>query len=187
MPNLMGKISFILCLFISLTSIQCKKEKTSLPPETQEGKNTFGCFVNGKIFVPKGGGLRSNRDSYYQQIYQGPNGFVFHVAGADLSTASIVYDVNINCDSINISENKVYKLTNSKKGNSVGAYMIISSTASSTFNEYTTTADLTGELFIKKFDQVKHIVAGTFWFTAINSSGDSAKITDGRFDMKFTQ
>ena len=28
-----------------------------LPPETQTGANTFGCLVNGKVWLPKGGGL----------------------------------------------------------------------------------------------------------------------------------
>ncbi len=40
--------SFIL-LFLLLLS--CKKEK--LPKPTQQGKNTFGCKVDGKLFVPK--------------------------------------------------------------------------------------------------------------------------------------
>ncbi len=35
----------------------CKKDKTqedSLPPATQTGANTFGCYINGKLYVPKG-------------------------------------------------------------------------------------------------------------------------------------
>lgn len=35
----------------------CKKDKASeaqLPPVTQTGANTFGCLVNGKVFVPRG-------------------------------------------------------------------------------------------------------------------------------------
>jgi hypothetical protein len=31
----------------------CEKEKPHLPPETQTGANTFGCYINGKLFVPK--------------------------------------------------------------------------------------------------------------------------------------
>lgn len=39
-----------LAVFMLCTSLQCKKDKTgidALPPITQEGKNTFGCLVNG--------------------------------------------------------------------------------------------------------------------------------------------
>ncbi len=38
----------------SLLFVSCQKEK--LPKPTQEGKNTFGCKVNGKNWVPSGGG-----------------------------------------------------------------------------------------------------------------------------------
>lgn len=41
-----------LCAML-LTSMKCKKdyiEKNELPPITHEGKDTFGCYVNGEIF-----------------------------------------------------------------------------------------------------------------------------------------
>ena len=38
--------------FVMLTASECeKKDLTTLPPETQEGKNTFGCLINGEVFV----------------------------------------------------------------------------------------------------------------------------------------
>ena len=49
----------ILLLFVFLSFGGCKKHKTNnsvdqLPPETETGANTFGCLVNGKVFIPKG-------------------------------------------------------------------------------------------------------------------------------------
>src|SRR5687768_7246469 len=45
---------FIIALFCC--SLKCRKDKdkppATLPPMTQEGKNTFGCKVNGEIWVP---------------------------------------------------------------------------------------------------------------------------------------
>ena len=42
----------LLCLALLLLANECKKENyDTLPPETQEGKNTFGCYVNGELFV----------------------------------------------------------------------------------------------------------------------------------------
>src|SRR5688572_22243113 len=44
----------LISTYISLLLNSCQKEK--LPKLTQEGKNTFGCKVNGKNWVPHGGG-----------------------------------------------------------------------------------------------------------------------------------
>lgn len=47
-------------LLVGLALNSCSLFSTSepeLPPETQEGKGTFGCKVNGKIWIPKEEGL----------------------------------------------------------------------------------------------------------------------------------
>ena len=41
----------ILCpLFYSA----CNEDEDELPPITMEGRNTFGCLVNGELFLPNG-------------------------------------------------------------------------------------------------------------------------------------
>jgi hypothetical protein len=44
----------LFCFLIITSSSNCLKEpfKEKLPPVTQEGKNTFGCFVDGNPFIP---------------------------------------------------------------------------------------------------------------------------------------
>ncbi|HEY2722945.1 MAG TPA: hypothetical protein VGI82_14530, partial [Chitinophagaceae bacterium] len=46
---------FLVIVIVSF-SLQCRKDKVGntieLPPITQEGRNTFGCKVNGKVWVP---------------------------------------------------------------------------------------------------------------------------------------
>ena len=61
----MKKLVFTLLLAASFILYACKKEKleptppfqpidyTVLPPETQTGANTFGCKVNGEVWVPR--------------------------------------------------------------------------------------------------------------------------------------
>ena len=55
-----SKINLLMLLCsVMLCSSQCKKTNTTdpidqLPPATQIGANTFGCLVNGKVYVPKG-------------------------------------------------------------------------------------------------------------------------------------
>jgi hypothetical protein len=53
MKTLLKTTLLLACSFL-LISGSCKKEKTGtdgLPAATQEGKNTFGCFINGKAFI----------------------------------------------------------------------------------------------------------------------------------------
>ena len=44
-------------LFITLSFLlvitACTKNDIELPPITQTGENTFGCYVDGKVFIPK--------------------------------------------------------------------------------------------------------------------------------------
>ena len=46
----------LLLLVLTLMSTKCEKEKPepTLPPATQTGANTFGCKVNGKVYIPNG-------------------------------------------------------------------------------------------------------------------------------------
>jgi ABC-type uncharacterized transport system substrate-binding protein len=41
------------------------------------------------------------------------------------------------------------------------------------------------DALVSKFDTINRIVAGTFYFTAIDSSGKTVKVTNGRFDIKY--
>ena len=45
-------------------------EEEKLPPITEEGANTFGCLVDGEVWLPKGGNpLNPNFDVYYDEEY----------------------------------------------------------------------------------------------------------------------
>ncbi|KAA1241562.1 hypothetical protein [Aquimarina sp. RZ0] len=43
-----------------------------------------------------------------------------------------------------------------------------------------------GTHIIAKFDQENGIIAGTFEFTVLDTDGNEIKITDGRFDLLYT-
>jgi hypothetical protein len=54
-----GLRSLSFLLLFTLTATNCgkppiEKEISKLPPYTEEGKNTFGCLVDGKAWIPKG-------------------------------------------------------------------------------------------------------------------------------------
>ena len=59
------------------TFSQCKKNKDvepQLPPETTTGAMTFGCKVNGKVFVPKDGRGRPGLFVQYVNLGAGLGG-----------------------------------------------------------------------------------------------------------------
>ncbi|MCC6289338.1 MAG: hypothetical protein IT249_15775 [Chitinophagaceae bacterium] len=76
----MKHYSFLLFCFLFsllLLSSRCKKDRFELPPETTTGANTFGCKVNGKVFVPRDGNGRPGLYCQYVNLGTGEGGVVF--------------------------------------------------------------------------------------------------------------
>jgi len=187
--------NLLLLFFLSLFLInsQCKKHKivdplSQLPPETQTGANTFGCLVNGHVFVPKGPSLGPILYSYYQHIYSGPYGYVFQVSADDNSHNDNFFSVTILVDSSFLQQSQQILLKARGQGRASGRYYssIFNGTVS-TVNIFNTSDLVGGILTIKKFDEINQIASGTFWFNALGNSGDTVKVTDGRFDVHFTR
>lgn len=158
----------------------------SLPPLTAEGKNTFGCRVNGSVFLPRSKCFNSPVTCAYQKLYSGDAGFVFVVAG-DYSDPSKCQasTIRIYLDSISLQEGTTYQLSSRAQGQHEGLYFTTSDCGTSARN-YVTNNELKGELTISRFDPIRGIAAGTFWFDALGEAGDTVRITDGRFDMEYT-
>ena len=182
MENKIRKIYSLLFCFLSLTAIQCSKDK--IPPETHTGENTFGCLLDGQIFTPKRGLYSSGRDCFYQHIYQGTNGFVFLVNGSQRNGR--ITSIGVGFDSLALIEGKKYNLLELGRGNAYGSFRY-QPIEYSNIENYSTSIANTGELVITKLDEVKQIVSGTFWFNVVKKNGDTVHITQGRFDMKYTK
>ncbi|WP_432264531.1 DUF6252 family protein [Autumnicola edwardsiae] len=72
-----------------------------------------------------------------------------------------------------------YSFEEEKSGNTYGA--IIKGL------KYSTTEDeKPGKLIITNLDQKNYILSGTFEFTVFDNEGNEIRITDGRFDMLYT-
>lgn len=186
------QFSFLLiisCVFI-FTTINCKKAKTgiaALPPATQEGKETFGCLVNGVAFTPKGSTLGGPILSSYYQYLNSPTaqGYFFNVSasrknGGDNGTEGIAFGT-IN---LQLLEGKTYILNENIEGHATARYGI---TISVNSNDFTTTKLSMGELHISKFDETNQIVSGTFWFDAVNDKGEKVEVREGRFDVHYVK
>ena len=182
------QFSFLLIIscFFLFTTISCKKAKTgidALPPATQEGKDTFGCLVNGVAFTPKGSTLGGPILSSYYQYLDSPTaqGYFFNVS-ANRSENNISKSISIGANNIIIKQGNTYILKNySQVNEAYGSCAII--TGAGNNNEYLTKGNFKGELYISKLDEINQIVSGTFWFDSVNDKGDKVEVREGRFDV----
>jgi hypothetical protein len=165
------------------TFSQCKKDKNKepqLPPETTTGAMTFGCKVNGKVFVPKDGNGRPGLFVQYVNLGNVPNGgWHLNIPAYNYSTNR---GINIQTDSLLLLEGMAYDFKR-LKGFPLTFYEVLNNGATEIFGKLDN--DM-GNLFIKRHDQANRILAGTFYFTGTKiSTGEKVNITDGRFDIRY--
>lgn len=156
--------SFVMLLLFALNLSSCKKKpdftkKEELPAETQTGADTLGCLIDGKVYTPDG------------------------VFGMPALTASLQYHI-LDLRSIRKSSNEAIGLP-VRNMTAVGEYPVTPEVGySSPDLAYQAVA---GKITVTKYDVSKNIVSGRFYFTAKNEkTGKTVSITDGRFDVQFT-
>jgi hypothetical protein len=171
-----SKLSLSFLIITCFTFSKCKKEdaEPQLPPITTVGAMTFGCKVDGKVFVPRDGNGKPGLLPTYTFVGNGPGGGWFlNIPAIDWNSND---GVSIGTDSLLIGEG-IYTLKKWAKGG-VFAFCVKG-------REYNTQDTLPGELRIIKSDRINGILSGTFFFTAINSeTGRKVIISEGRFDIK---
>jgi hypothetical protein len=191
MMNYLKKSKILFLLSILLTLYGCeKKELTELLPATQEGKNTFGCLINGKLFVPRGREYGGNPTLF---IYGEEWNLQLSVTSSSNSSGMKVkeyLDFNIN----GINKEGVYKLElqeyNDNNLYSPIVYSkVINDRVSCSFSR--TNHDISGTLTITKINRVPRnfFVSGTFEFVlTMRKPGFcdliTLNVTQGRFDIQ---
>jgi hypothetical protein len=180
------KFQSLLIYFLTvtvLTASMCKKKPVDpidqLPSATQTGANTFGCLVNGKVWVPKGydgtgtpnphikmetglNGLPVLTIDTHQIINQNTEGTVFLSIGNLLQAANFNYPSDMN-----------FLFGWSKYFGNCGT------------PAFDTTIQKWGGGIITKLDLPNHIISGTFYCKFKAPQCDTVFLTDGRFDIKF--
>jgi len=175
----------LLLIFFALTLSCCDKDNEprpiaeidKLPPATQTGADKIGCLLDGKAFLP---GKYNNATNCYYQFTNG--GYYFHVSLSYTvygSTNNILTGLAVNSGGVPISEGTILILKENTQNSPSGFYQY------QYYPTYTTSTE-TGELKITKLDPVNYIVSGTFWYNIKDYQGNLHKITDGRFDMHYT-
>lgn len=190
----MKKDNTIWLLLLALCGIiaGCKKEKTEitttdqLPPATQTGANTFGCLINGKVWVPKGfdGNFTNSRINIDPTFSDGDlNIRVYKIYDA--------FNERMTLSSDSIKSPGIYYF----KTNSRAKYVFskLKRDLSSVYcdmdngNIGGNPNHINGYIKITKYDLQNNIFSGEFEisFNSPNCGlGDPVNITQGRFDYK---
>jgi hypothetical protein len=174
----MKKIFLLAALLPLLTT--CTKPDP-LPPVTEVGAHTFGCYVDGKPFVPSRTrgvinaspsldfGFMNLRGGRYFNIMasaDGGQGFFFFVRGA--------------------TQVGRYKVDHDALPFTVDAYTPGYIQYFEPGGGYVTTPNHVGWFTLTRCDTVRGIFSGTFEFQAFDpDSKRTVRVTDGRFDLNF--
>jgi len=169
------KSLYLYIILLLLTCAACKDgalaPKEELPPATQEGKNTFGCLVNGEVWVPKA--FLGNELTYYYH-----ENILNIAAYRKMGSKDINQSLGIRIEDCNNIGN--YKLTTIELAR--GRFSDLNKACL-----YQTDNRQIGALRVTKLDTINHIIAGTFEFTVWTEECDTIRVTDGRFDIKYRQ
>lgn len=178
-PSLQILFTALFCSCISLESCTLsddpkpKTELEKLPLTTQEGKDTFGCLVNGKAWFTTS---TTNATADYQL---GSLGFGGTIYGPN---ESIGFDLTEDIGDPILSIG-TYSLLPSAQYN---PFVTVFKSLNCMYGGSSYRDDvISGELITTRFDKVNYIVSGLFEFTLEHNGCDTLKVTDGRFDIKY--
>jgi hypothetical protein len=188
-----------LILFFSISILSgCKKDNSTdpievttisgdqLPAITQSGANSFGCMINGNVWIPKGsdGNLENaklivdpnfSNGNFTFLLYKIYDGFKDRMT---LSSDSIK---NVGTYIINTNTRAKFIFGKSKSDGSFLYCDVDNSNIGGNPNQ------INGFIKITRYDLVNKIFSGEFEITFNNNScgyGNPVKITNGRFDYK---
>ena len=175
----------LIILAFVLSSLDCRKNKplpsNVLPEATHEGKNTFGCKVDGKIWIP------FSKCTWTNTCRE----FLVHIGVND----SVQLPLPVRMSFHRNRDGYVTSFNFATQWNQPGISTVGIKTADSLKISYDTPwgSEYTlhdwrpsGFRFeITHLDTAKRIIAGTFEGTLYNTD-DSVKITEGRFDFQFS-
>jgi hypothetical protein len=176
-----------LAMFLSFATLSCKKSyppQPTLPPITQQGYNTFGCMVDGHLWLPnakcnffpnrcraisvivspQNNGTRlpvSVRIIAMRISGGGSSSFVIQTKYPGNPSPPLIFGPGNIYDSLDI---EYLELPFIYQGFNISP----------------------GTVEITKLDTLKGIISGTFAFTLHATYRDSVVVTDGRFDLQFS-
>ena len=187
----------IINLFITLTSCNSNNDNSftpTLPAITQTGANTFGCYIDGKLLVPRDGDGSFNLPSH------GATHFVTGTPPTDYNSSLTIHDYTGNARLLQlyienvqngeglyqIKESNCQDFAGGNPNPSINIYCRLKDEQTGE-NKYYCSIENSGNLNITRYDYSNGIISGTFDFNAVNKddSNDIIEITEGRFDISW--
>lgn len=170
----------LIILFFLLAFIACDTASVDLSDENYvfNGNGGVKCEVDGVKFVPRlvtspgANSMGLNFTSYLSEEYLYLN---FNNRGEN--NALLVVSILINA--VNPYETDLTGTIIDLNDDSKGMYTIV------LLDEYSTNLEYFGKFEIVYHDQNKRILAGRFWFDAVNFNNEIREIRNGEFDMTY--
>ena len=189
------KSSLLLSLLLLLSN--CNKDDDSftptLPPITQTGANTFGCYVDGKLLTPRDGTGTFNYPDYGMIFWGSPSG------NSDSELAIRDYKsgtgglLDIHITDFHQNREGTFPIKESNCQDGIDANPTINIRCrwwdeSLQAYKWYCSIENTGNLIITRYDYTNSIVSGTFNCRGQNrdDATDIIEITEGRFDVKWS-
>ncbi|HYG02764.1 MAG TPA: hypothetical protein VD927_09975 [Chryseosolibacter sp.] len=148
-----------------------KTELEKLPAATQEGKNTFGCLINGKAWFTTSS---TKAEAVYQLGSLGIGGSIIRPTNQSIGIAIRDGNDPLVEASYSLLYAPPYYAT---------VQVILNDECYYGFHTY---LDLyKGTITLTRFDKQNYIVSGLFDFEIVTEGCDTLKITNGRFDIKY--
>lgn len=173
--------SFCLCIgfWCALTlNFSCTKEK--LPKASEKGADTFGCKIEGKLFVPQQTVTYPPISPLISYFNQADGSFQLSVEEKqDKSDNNLQRYLHLDIKNLIIGSNRLDEMNTAE----------VSTSELDKHEYFATTETIGGTLNITRLDTYAKIISGTFSFQATmrptNMPGKIIKVTDGRFDITY--
>ena len=185
---------------ILLLLLGCSKDEDNntftptLPEATQTGKNTFGCYIDGKLLTPRDGTgsvFGADHGMVYSGLGQAPN-YDYNEINVQDYASGFGGLMDIHIIDLHSNAEETYNINESNCQDNIDANNNINircrwwNESLEKFEWYCSVGNQ-GSLTITRYDFENRIVSGTFNFTAQNRDDpeDIIEITNGRFDIKW--
>ena len=163
-------LQYLPLLFLFLFSCKDDDANVELPPATQTGERTFGAYVNGEVWVPKGrpSTFRSNFSVVYESGYRG--------GSLEMEAYRTEDQENMHIYMGQLNKEGAYSLDDPKNGAAIFRGDCVYEREDEVYRE--------GTLEITRLDMEAGIIAGKFDFILAKEGCDTIRVTEGRFDYK---